>query len=116
MQRGLLTGKFTHQRMAVLSDDDHRRRSPDFHEPHFSATIELVEKLEPIAQRHGRTPAQLAISWVLRRSEVTSAIVGARRPSQIEETAPAADWVLDTGEIDQIERLLDERLEKNGAK
>ena len=116
MQRGLLTGKFTHERMAVLSADDHRRRSPDFHEPHFSATIELVEKLKPIARRHGRTPAQLAISWVLRRSEVTAAIVGARRPSQIEETAPAADWVLDTDEINQIEQLLDERLEKIGAK
>ena len=37
--------------------------------------------------KEGKTPAQLAIAWVLRRPEVTSAIVGTRRPEQIEETA-----------------------------
>jgi aryl-alcohol dehydrogenase-like predicted oxidoreductase len=112
MQRGLLTGKFSHARLAALAPDDHRRRAPEFQEPAFSASLELVEGLKEIAQRHGRTPAQLAIAWVLRRPEVTSAIVGARRPSQIRETAPAADWNLSKQDIAEIERLLAQRERK----
>jgi len=112
MQRGLLTGKFSPERLAELAVDDHRRRNPDFQEPQFSATMELVEELKVIAGRNGRTCAQLAISWVLRRSEVTAAIVGARRPAQIEETAPAGDWNLSEEDIKEIEKLLAERQAK----
>jgi aryl-alcohol dehydrogenase-like predicted oxidoreductase len=50
----------------------------------------------------------LAISWVLRRSEVTAAIVGARRPEQIIETAPASDWNLSRKDIAEIGKLLAE--------
>jgi aryl-alcohol dehydrogenase-like predicted oxidoreductase len=112
MQRGLLTGKFSPERLAALPLDDHRRREPDFHEPQFTATLQLVEKLRPIAERNGKTLAQLSISWVLRRPEVTSAIVGARRPGQIIETAPASDWNLSQEDIEEIQRLLIEREEK----
>jgi aryl-alcohol dehydrogenase-like predicted oxidoreductase len=108
MQRGLLTGKFSPQRLANLAPDDHRKRSPDFQEPRFSAALELVEHLKKIAARNGRTCAQLAVSWVLRRSEVTAAIVGARRPRQIIETAPASDWILNRKDVEEIEKLLDE--------
>jgi aryl-alcohol dehydrogenase-like predicted oxidoreductase len=111
MSRGLLTGKFTAERLAGLSPDDHRHRSYEFQEPDFSATLELVEHLKNIAQRNGRTCAQLAISWVLRRPEVTSAIVGARRPDQIAETVQASDWNLSDDEIEEIERLLAEKLQ-----
>ncbi len=108
MQRGLLTGRFSRERLAALAPDDHRRRHPDFQEPRFGATLELVERLTQIAQRSGHTCAQLAVSWVLRRKEVTAAIVGARRPDQIDETAQAADWNLSDDDIEQIERLLAE--------
>ncbi len=108
MQRGLLTGKFNAERLAELPIDDHRRRNADFHEPRFTATMELVEKLRPIAERNGRTCAQLAVSWVLRRPEVTAAIVGARNPAQIEETTVAGDWNLGDDDIREIENLLAE--------
>jgi len=62
-----------------------------------------------IAEREGKTLAQLAISWVLRRPEVTSAIAGARKPEQILETAPASDWNLSKNDIEQIEQLLADR-------
>ena len=110
MQRGLLTGRFSHERLAALAPDDHRRRHPDFQEPRFSATLELAEQLKKIARRHGRTCSQLAISWVLRRREVTAAIVGARRPDQIEETVQASGWNLRDDDIELIERLLAETL------
>jgi aryl-alcohol dehydrogenase-like predicted oxidoreductase len=110
MQRGLLTGKFSQERLAGLPLDDHRRRNPDFQEPQFTATLQLVDKLRPIAERNGKTLAQLAISWILRRPEVTAAIAGARRPEQIVETAPASDWNLSKRDIDEIEKLLNQRL------
>lgn len=112
MQRGLLTGKFSQERLADLPLDDHRRRIPDFQEPQFTATLQLVDQLRPIAKRNGRTLSQLAISWVLRRSEVTAAIVGARRPEQIAETAAASDWTLAQEDIEEIEQLLAEHQKK----
>ncbi len=112
MQRGLLTGKFSHERLAALPLDDHRRRRPDFHEPQFSATLELVEHLGDIAERNGGTCAQLAISWVLRRPEITAAIVGARGAEQIAETSAAADWKLTEEQTQEIGQLLAERQER----
>jgi len=115
MQRGLLTGKFSRRRLANLPADDHRRTNPDFAEPKFSAALELVEKLKPIAERNNITLAQLAIAWVLRRDEVTSAIVGARKPGQIEETYKACDINLCPEDIENIERLLVRREEKKAT-
>ena len=112
MQRGLLAGKFTPERLANLPEGDHRKTNPDFQQPQFGATLELVEQLKKIAQRCGRTCSQLAISWVLRRSEVTAAIVGARRPDQITETAAASEYVLSPEDIEEIEQLLAERQAK----
>ena len=106
MQRGLLTGKFSQERLAGLPLDDHRRRNPDFQEPQFTATLQLVDELRPVAERNRKTLAQMAISWVLRRPEVTAAIVGARKPEQIAETAPASDWDLSKEDIEEIEQLL----------
>ncbi|MFC1718581.1 aldo/keto reductase [Candidatus Poribacteria bacterium] len=106
MGKGLLTGKFTKERVANLPEEDHRKRSSDFSGPRFSATLEMLEKLRPIAERNGKTLAQLAIAWVLRRPEVTAAIVGTRRPSQIEETAEAVDWNLSQEDIAAIDEIL----------
>ena len=112
MQMGLLTGKFDAEKIAALAADDQRKIKPDFQEPQLTPTLELVEKLKPIADRNGKTLAQLAIAWVLRREEVTSAIVGARKPGQITETAPAGDWQLEAEDIEEIEVLLQQRQDK----
>jgi aryl-alcohol dehydrogenase-like predicted oxidoreductase len=109
MQTGILTGGFTRERVANLPEDDWRKRAGTFIEPQLGVNLALVEKLRPIAERQGRTVAQLAIAWTLRRPEVTAAIVGARRPEQIEETAPASDWVLCEEDIATVDGLLDER-------
>jgi aryl-alcohol dehydrogenase-like predicted oxidoreductase len=112
MQRGLLTGKFSHERLVALAPGDHRRRLAEFQDPQFSATLVMVDQLKKIARRHGRTAAQLAVSWVLRRPEVTAAIVGARRPDQICETVDASDWTLSREDVEEIEKLLAEREQK----
>ncbi len=106
MQMGLLSGAFNRERVAHLATDDHRSRNPYFSEPALSRNLALVDKLKPIARRHDRSMAELAIAWVLRRPEVTAAIVGARRPEQVGETVGAADWDLTKEEIAEIEALL----------
>lgn len=110
MECGLLTGKYTKESIQNLPEDDWRRtKNPHFQEPELSANLKLIEGLRSIAEKNGRTIAQLAVTWVLRRPEVTSAIVGARHPSQIEETALAGEWALSQGDIAAIEVLLEER-------
>jgi len=111
LQRGLLTGKFTRERVQHLPEDDLRREDPHFQELELGANLKLVEGLRSIAEKSGRTVAQLAIAWVLRRSEVTSAIVGARHPFQIEETAVAGEWMLSREDIAAIDMLLNKRQE-----
>ena len=106
MQKGLLTGKFTRQRIQELPKDDHRRNDLNFQEPRLTANLELVEKLSAIARKRGSTAAQIAIAWVLRRPEVTAAIVGVRRPSQVDEIIPAGDIVLSPEDKKAIDELL----------
>jgi len=109
MQRGLLTGKFSKERIQNLPQTDNRREDPHFQEPELSANLKLAENLRSIAEKSGRTLAQLAIAWVLRRSEVTAAIVGARRSSQIGETVVAGEWILFEKDNAAIEMVLDKR-------
>lgn len=110
MQSGLLTGKYTREQVASLPDSDWRKdRSPDFQEPALSANLELIAGLRPIAEGNNKTVAQLAVAWVLRRPEITGAIVGARRPSHIDETVVAGDWELSADEIAEIDSLLARR-------
>jgi aryl-alcohol dehydrogenase-like predicted oxidoreductase len=106
MNAGLLTGRVTHERSAGFGEDDWRVRNENFREPKLSRNLALVEALRPIAQREGVTLSQLAIGWVLRRPEITAAIVGARRPQQIEETAPAGDYAMPADVAAEIETLL----------
>jgi aryl-alcohol dehydrogenase-like predicted oxidoreductase len=110
MQTGLLTGQVTREWVNSLPEDDWRKdQSPYFQEPALSANLALVDALRPIAARRGRRVAELAIAWVLRRPEITAAIVGARKPSQIEETAGAGDRTLAPQEVAEIEALLVQR-------
>lgn len=107
MASGLLTGKYTRATMESIAADDWRRKyNVHFREPALTANLILVEKLEEIARRDDRTSGELAVAWVLRRPEVTAAIVGARRPSQIEAIALASDWVLPADVIREIDGLL----------
>ena len=109
MQMGLLTGAFTRERVAALPADDMRARNAWFVEPALGLNLAFVEKLRPIAVRNRRSLGELAVAWVLRRSEVTAAIVGGRRPGQVREIAAAADWELEPDDVAEINRLILER-------
>jgi aryl-alcohol dehydrogenase-like predicted oxidoreductase len=109
MQKGLLTEESLRGKFDSLAADDHRRRDPGIKEPQLGINHRLVGKLRDLSAKYGRTVEQLAIAWVLRSSEVTAAIVGARRPGQIEKTAPAGDFVISKQDIEEIEGFLKER-------
>lgn len=100
MQNGLLSGSFDLNRVA---EDDWRRRNPMFQEPQFSKNLEFVERLRPVAERNGKTVGQLAIAWTLSNPAVTGAIVGARRPEQVEENVQAMGYHLSEGDVAEIE-------------
>jgi aryl-alcohol dehydrogenase-like predicted oxidoreductase len=106
MKSGLLSGAMTRERVAALPEDDFRRRTPNFQEPLLSRNLELAELLRAIGQRHGRAPGEVAIAWVLRRPEVTAAIVGMRSAKQVDGVIGAAEFRLSTEEIGEIESFL----------
>jgi aryl-alcohol dehydrogenase-like predicted oxidoreductase len=68
--------------------------------------LEAITKLKPIASDLGLTMSQMALAWVLRRKEVTSAIIGASRPEQIAENVVAADVVLPADVLEQIDQAV----------
>ena len=103
MASGLLSGKMTRERVAALPRDDWRSHSEQFAEPQLSRSLYLVETLRDIGSRHGRTAGEVAIAWTLRRPEVTGAIVGARRPEQLDGVIGAGVFRLDDDEIAEIE-------------
>jgi aryl-alcohol dehydrogenase-like predicted oxidoreductase len=65
--------------------------------------LQAVQRLSPIAEGLGITMAQLALAWVLREQNVASAIVGASRPSQVEENAAASGIELDEATLKAID-------------
>ena len=103
MRSGLLTGKMTPERVANLPSDDWRRNAQDFQEPRLSRNLELVELLEEIGADHGLSPGEVAIAWTLRHPAVTAAIVGGRRPDQVDGIIGAAELRLSEDELDRIE-------------
>ena len=103
MASGLLTGAMTRERAAALPADDFRSRNPEFKEPRLSKNIELVERLRKVGARHGHSPGEVAIAWVLRHPAITGAIVGARNAKQAEGVMRAGELKLTIEEIAEIE-------------
>jgi aryl-alcohol dehydrogenase-like predicted oxidoreductase len=103
--QGLLTGKVTMDR--TFPEDDFRRGQPWFQPQNRRRVLEALDKVKPIADDHGVTLAQLAIQWTVSEPGVTSAIVGARNPKQVEENARAADFRLSDEERSTIRTVFE---------
>jgi aryl-alcohol dehydrogenase-like predicted oxidoreductase len=102
MASGLLTGAFSAARAASLEPGDWRAGHRDFTEPALSANLALAAALRPVAERHGVTPAAVAVAWTLAAPGVTGAIVGARSPSQVDGWLPAASLELKEDDRSEI--------------
>jgi L-glyceraldehyde 3-phosphate reductase len=68
--------------------------------------LDKVERLSLIASDNSVTMAQMALAWILHHKEISSVIIGASRPEQIEENAKAVDVVLDSNTINAIDEVL----------
>lgn len=106
MKAGLLAGRMTRERAANLPEDDWRKRNPEFQEPKLSRNLEFVERVGDIGKRHGRSPGEVALAWTLANPAVTAAIVGLRKPDQVDGTLGALEFRLSSDEVVELEKYL----------
>jgi aryl-alcohol dehydrogenase-like predicted oxidoreductase len=102
MGSGLLTGAMTRERIASLPDDDWRKHDASFQEPALSHHLATVERLQAVAERHDTTPGAVAIAWTLENPAVDGAIVGFRRPAQVDPLVSAANLELTSEDLAEI--------------
>lgn len=105
MYSGLLSGKMTAERIKNMPSDDWRQRDPEFQMPRLEHNLRLVSALAEIGDRHGVEPGVVAIAWTLRHPGVTGAIVGARRPSQVDGIFPSDSLRLSPQETEQLNSI-----------
>jgi aryl-alcohol dehydrogenase-like predicted oxidoreductase len=100
---GLLTGAMTRERIAGLPEDDWRKHDPDYTEPRLSDHLRLVERIRAVAGRHGTSAGAVAVAWTLSNPAVDGAIVGFRRPGQVDGVIGAASLQLTDDDLATIE-------------
>jgi len=103
MASGLLTGRMTRERIESLPADDWRRQSARFREPELSRGLEVVERVKAVAERHGVSPGAVAVAWALHHPAVHGAIVGFRRPDQVDPIVAAVDLELSDDDLAELE-------------
>ena len=106
MLSGLLSGRMTRERVQNFSPGDWRNRSEFFKEPLLTRSLAMQDLLGRIASRHGFSAGVAALAWVLRRPEVTGAIVGLRHPDQADGIIAAGNFRLSAEELAQIDNFL----------
>jgi len=94
---GLLSGAMSAERVAAMPDDDWRKHDPRFQEPQLSRHLALVDRLREIG-----APGAVAVAWTLRHPAVHGAIVGFRRPDQVEQLAAAGEIELTDDDLTTI--------------
>ena len=107
MQAGLLTEKWTADRISTLARDDWRRNDRNFQSPLVEKNLALRDALAPIARRHDTTTAAVAIAWTLTWPGITGAIVGARSPEQVDGWIKAGSLSLQEADLNEILRALE---------
>ena len=106
--QGVLTGKYL---PGQPPPKDSRAASPEMNtfwgdDLRSDRVLSAVQELRPVAARLDITLAQLALAWVLREPNVSSAIVGASRPQQVDDNCGASGVIIPQDELDEIDRIL----------
>jgi aryl-alcohol dehydrogenase-like predicted oxidoreductase len=104
LMKGLLAGKLP--RNAELDQRDSRRKYPMYKGDEWQRNQDFVDRLREAAALSGHTVAQLVINWTINQPGITSALCGAKRPSQIEETAGAMGWTLSAEQIALVDAAI----------
>ena len=104
LAKGLLTGRYRPGHSFPAEDE--RSLADNFRGDTFQGALQVAARLNEWAHDHGRDVAQLAIAWTLAHPAVTSSIVGAKSPEQVQHNAKAADWKLTESDLGEIDDLL----------
>ena len=104
LDRGFLGGRF--RSVDDLAPGDWRRSNPRFQGEQFATKIAIADRLREVAEEKGCTPAQLALAWLLHRSEGAIPIPGTSSMTRLEENIRAADIRLSDEEAHGIEDAL----------
>jgi len=99
--RGFLTGAL--QPGESLPENDYRRHDPRYAGENFAQNQRILDAVRAVAQRHGATPAQVALAWLLHRGPDIVPIPGTKRRKYLEENAAAADLALSVADIAELD-------------
>jgi aryl-alcohol dehydrogenase-like predicted oxidoreductase len=102
--RGLLTAKI--EEPETLADTDSRRRHPRYAAGNLAHNVELVHRIEAIAQRKRCTPGQLALAWLLAQGPDVIPIPGTKRKERLLENLGALSVHLSETEVDEISNAI----------
>lgn len=104
LANGALTGKY--KRNAPMPDGARLTKLPERADQIFSdANWTKIEALTAFCEARGRTPVELAFSWLAAQPVVSSVIAGATKPEQIAANVKAADWALTADDLAEIDRI-----------
>jgi aryl-alcohol dehydrogenase-like predicted oxidoreductase len=99
---GLLSGKFSRENQ---KPEGSRRSEFDFPLVDKERTWRILDVIRPIAEAYGCSPARIALAWLLTRPAVTSVIIGAKRPEQLEDNLAAVDLTLTPDQLQQLDEV-----------
>ena len=102
LAQGLLTGKYTPEH--YTSPNGARRIDPRFSKSGLEKLDPVIQKLQEIGETHGKTPAQVALNWLIAQGNVIP-IPGAKNANQVKQNAGALGWSLSAEEIERIDRV-----------
>lgn len=107
LMKGLLAGKLPRDHR--FAPGDGRAKYPMFQGEEWEKNQDFLDRLRVIGARLGKPVAQISVNWLIAQPGVTSVLCGAKRPEQICETAAAMQWRLTAGDLQAIERALQDR-------
>jgi aryl-alcohol dehydrogenase-like predicted oxidoreductase len=102
--RGFLSGSI--KNVNDLEADDYRRVAPRFQGANFQKNLDLVKKVQELAQAKGCTASQLALAWVLAQGDNIIGLMGTKRRTYLEENAAALNVTLTRADLDELERIV----------
>lgn len=113
LERGLFSGKYDFD--TRFGDRDTRNKDENFQGESLRKNLQLVNEIKKISLSYNKTPAEVAIRWVLDNSNITCAITGIKNPKQIEDNVGALDWKLSKEDFDYITKEADKIIESRDS-
>jgi len=105
LAQGLLTNKY----LSGIPQDSRAGKPHGFLRPHHitDEKIAKVRRLDELAQTRGQTLAQMALAWILRHPQITSALIGASSTAQVDDAVGALNnLAFSNDELQNIEKIL----------